>query len=190
MGILLKEHFNRWYSLKSYYISVTLLDLPISVKTKHREKKKSLKRALFFRLAISTLLTVYLFQFIGTTIFTVLIYTITSQPFELSRFSMFLAISIIVTIVGQSIGLMVGAWFNVVVSTFVYISSNLKFVRCVERAFSHKNTYTVTLESSDDLTKFDFPMFVFCFYFCFFFLFHFFFLKRMVLFWRRLSPYQ
>lgn len=31
MGILLKEHFNRWYSLKSYYISVTLLDLPISV---------------------------------------------------------------------------------------------------------------------------------------------------------------
>lgn len=31
MSILLKEHFNRWYSLKAYYTSITLLDLPISV---------------------------------------------------------------------------------------------------------------------------------------------------------------
>ncbi|XP_031640929.1 ATP-binding cassette sub-family G member 1 [Contarinia nasturtii] len=87
MGILLKEHFNRWYSLKSYYLSVTLLDLPISL--------------------------------FGTSIFTILIYTITSQPYELCRFAMFLAISIIVTIVGQSIGLMVGSWFNVVNGTFL-----------------------------------------------------------------------
>lgn len=31
MSILLKEHFNRWYSLKAYYISITLMDLPISI---------------------------------------------------------------------------------------------------------------------------------------------------------------
>lgn len=31
MSILLKEHFNRWYSLKAYYTSITLIDLPISV---------------------------------------------------------------------------------------------------------------------------------------------------------------
>ena len=31
LTILIKEHFNRWYSLKAYYTSVTLLDLPISV---------------------------------------------------------------------------------------------------------------------------------------------------------------
>lgn len=31
MSILLKEHFNRWYSLKMYYTSVTILDIPISV---------------------------------------------------------------------------------------------------------------------------------------------------------------
>lgn len=30
MSILIKEHFNRWYSLRSYYISVTLIDIPIS----------------------------------------------------------------------------------------------------------------------------------------------------------------
>lgn len=56
------------------------------------------------------------FQFIGCLIFSVLIYTITGQPFELFRFNMFFAISLFVTIVGQSIGLMVGAWFDVVVS--------------------------------------------------------------------------
>lgn len=31
MSILLKEHFNRWYSLKAYYMHVSILDFPISV---------------------------------------------------------------------------------------------------------------------------------------------------------------
>ncbi|KAJ8922550.1 hypothetical protein NQ315_007580 [Exocentrus adspersus] len=31
MSILIKEHFNRWYSLKMYYTSVTLVDIPLSV---------------------------------------------------------------------------------------------------------------------------------------------------------------
>lgn len=31
MSILIKEHFNRWYSLKMYYLSITIVDLPISV---------------------------------------------------------------------------------------------------------------------------------------------------------------
>lgn len=69
------------------------------------------------------ILCVCVLQFIGTGIFTVIIYAITSQPFELDRFCMFLAISILVTIVGQSIGLMVGAWFDVVVSDDQYKSN-------------------------------------------------------------------
>jgi hypothetical protein len=32
MSILIKEHFNRWYSLKMYYASVTLIDIPVSVR--------------------------------------------------------------------------------------------------------------------------------------------------------------
>ncbi|GLV37364.1 uncharacterized protein CBL_10669 [Carabus blaptoides fortunei] len=31
MSILIKEHFNRWYSLRTYYAAVTLVDIPISV---------------------------------------------------------------------------------------------------------------------------------------------------------------
>lgn len=31
MSILLKEHFNRWYSLKAFYIALTVIDIPISI---------------------------------------------------------------------------------------------------------------------------------------------------------------
>uniref|UniRef100_A0A8D8FWV4 ATP-binding cassette sub-family G member 4 n=1 Tax=Culex pipiens TaxID=7175 RepID=A0A8D8FWV4_CULPI len=84
MGVLLKEHFNRWYSLKSYYISVNLIDLPLS---------------LFCCL-----------------LFTCIIYFMSGQPMELFRFGMFFTISFLIVLIAQSIGLTIGAWFNVVVS--------------------------------------------------------------------------
>ncbi|KMQ92948.1 atp-binding cassette sub-family g member 4 [Lasius niger] len=31
MSILVKEHFNRWYSLKAFYTAITLIDVPISI---------------------------------------------------------------------------------------------------------------------------------------------------------------
>ncbi|XP_053970290.1 ATP-binding cassette sub-family G member 4 [Hylaeus volcanicus] len=31
MNILLKEHFNRWYSLKAFYTALTVVDLPITI---------------------------------------------------------------------------------------------------------------------------------------------------------------
>ncbi|XP_045768108.1 ATP-binding cassette subfamily G member 4 [Maniola jurtina] len=87
MSILLKEHFNRWYSLGSYYISITIVDLPISI--------------------------------VSCAIFSVIVYTMSAQPLDIARFSMFFAISLYTVLVAQSFGLMIGAVFNVVNGTFL-----------------------------------------------------------------------
>lgn len=87
MTILCKEHFNRWYSLGSYYISITLVDLPISI--------------------------------VSCAVFSVIVYTMSSQPLDIVRFSMFFAISLYTVLVAQSFGLMIGAAFNVVNGTFL-----------------------------------------------------------------------
>ncbi|XP_033331885.1 ATP-binding cassette sub-family G member 4 [Megalopta genalis] len=87
MSILLKEHFNRWYSLKAFYTSLTLIDLPLSV--------------------------------FCCLIFTVIVYFLTSQPLEITRFSMFFAISLLIAFIGQGTGLMIGAVFDVVNGTFL-----------------------------------------------------------------------
>lgn len=87
MNILLKEHFNRWYSLKAFYTAVNVIDIPLSV--------------------------------FCCLIFSGIVYLMTSQLLELSRFMMFFAISLLVAFTGQGIGLMIGAVFNVVNGTFV-----------------------------------------------------------------------
>lgn len=87
MSILSKEHFNRWYSLGSYYISITIVDLPVSI--------------------------------VGCAVFSVIVYTMSSQPLDIVRFSMFFAISLYTVLVAQSFGLMIGAVFSVVNGTFL-----------------------------------------------------------------------
>lgn len=34
MPVLLKENFNRWYSLRSYYLAITISDIPFQVSLK------------------------------------------------------------------------------------------------------------------------------------------------------------
>lgn len=87
MNILLKEHFNKWYSLKAFYTAITIVDLPVSI--------------------TSCLL------------FTLITYLVTSQPLEMSRFLMFFAISLLVVLISQGTGLMIGAVCNVIVSMFL-----------------------------------------------------------------------
>uniref|UniRef100_A0AAG5D8G3 ABC transporter domain-containing protein n=1 Tax=Anopheles atroparvus TaxID=41427 RepID=A0AAG5D8G3_ANOAO len=87
MGVILKEHFNRWYTLKCYYLSVTIIDLPLSIFC-----------CLFF---------------------TVIIYLMSGQPMEWFRFGMFFTISLLIVLIAQSLGLTIGAWFNVVNGTFL-----------------------------------------------------------------------
>ncbi|XP_026315469.1 ATP-binding cassette sub-family G member 4 [Hyposmocoma kahamanoa] len=87
MSVLSKEHFNRWYSLGSYYISITIVDLPVSI--------------------------------VSCFIFSVIIYVMSGQPLDITRFLMFFAISLYTVLVAQSVGLMIGAAFNVVNGTFL-----------------------------------------------------------------------
>ncbi|KYN05399.1 PREDICTED: ATP-binding cassette sub-family G member 4 [Cyphomyrmex costatus] len=87
MSILLKEHFNRWYSLKAFYTAITLIDVPISI--------------------------------ICCIFFSIIVYLMSAQPWEIIRFSMFLSISLLIMFIGQGTGLMIGAVFNVVNGTFV-----------------------------------------------------------------------
>uniref|UniRef100_A0A336M1M3 CSON010477 protein n=1 Tax=Culicoides sonorensis TaxID=179676 RepID=A0A336M1M3_CULSO len=87
MSIIIKEHFNRWYSLKMYYTAVTLIDLPISI--------------------------------LCTFIFSIIIYWMSAQPMEQDRFIMFYVICQLVVFVASAIGLVIGAWFDVVNGTFL-----------------------------------------------------------------------
>ncbi|XP_012271229.1 ATP-binding cassette sub-family G member 4 isoform X2 [Orussus abietinus] len=81
MPVLLKENFNRWYSLKSYYMAITVSDIP--------------------------------FQAIFCMIYVVIVYFLTSQPTEMSRFTMFTSACLLISFVAQSVGLVVGAAMNV-----------------------------------------------------------------------------
>lgn len=56
------------------------------------------------------------FQIISCFIFSVIIYIMSGQPLDIIRFLMFFAISLYIVLVAQSVGLMIGAAFNVVVS--------------------------------------------------------------------------
>lgn len=81
MPVLVKENFNRWYSLRSYYLAITLSDIP--------------------------------FQAVFCVIYVTIVYFLTAQPCELSRFSMFLGACLLISFVAQSVGLVVGAAMNV-----------------------------------------------------------------------------
>jgi len=81
MPVLIKENFNRWYSLRSYYLAITVSDIP--------------------------------FQAIFCILYVTIVYFLTSQPPELSRFAMFLGACLLISFVAQSVGLVVGAAMNV-----------------------------------------------------------------------------
>ena len=55
-------------------------------------------------------------QVLGCLLFSVIVYFISGQPSDMSRFNMFFVISLLIVYVAMSFGLMIGAIFDVVVS--------------------------------------------------------------------------
>jgi ABC-type multidrug transport system permease subunit len=83
---ILKENFNRWYTVKAYFLSTMIIDLPIST--------------------------------VSSFLFSLIIYLLTGWPLELQRFMVFFVISLLIVLVSQTVGLIIGSCFNVIVSSF------------------------------------------------------------------------
>ncbi|XP_044748563.1 ATP-binding cassette sub-family G member 1-like [Coccinella septempunctata] len=82
LPIISKEYFNKWYSLKSYFLAVTLADVPIQV--------------------------------IATLLYSSITYILTKQPTdEPYRIAFFMFMCVLVSLVAQSFGLLIGASMNV-----------------------------------------------------------------------------
>lgn len=109
MPVLLKENFNRWYSLKSYYLAITLSDIPFQV----RFIGKRYKRNVHIRCTTNKWLFSRSFQTVFCILYVSVIYFLTSQPADVTRFFMFLGTCLLISFVAQSVGLVVGAAMNV-----------------------------------------------------------------------------
>lgn len=93
-------------------------------------------------LYIHHLFKIYYFQILCSFIFSSVIYTMTAQPFELTRFTMFFATSTLVVFVAQGFGLMIGAYFDIIVSMLVNleIHSKIQLRKSVPGALFHYNS--------------------------------------------------
>ena len=92
LPVITREHFNRWYKLRSYYIVNKLADLPVQV--------------------------------LATATFTLVVYHMTGQIPELSRVGLFVMMCIIVSLVAQTIGLIVGTSLNMQVCSSISLFSS------------------------------------------------------------------
>ncbi|XP_034941510.1 uncharacterized ABC transporter ATP-binding protein/permease YOL075C-like [Chelonus insularis] len=80
LPIISREHFNRWYKLRSFYIANKLADLPIQV--------------------------------VAVSIYTLIVYLMTGQILEGKRFILLSIACVVVSLVAQIIGVIVGTGLN------------------------------------------------------------------------------
>ncbi len=104
MAVLMREHLNYWYSLKAYYLAKTVADLPFQV--------SSLKFHIFYKL-FKLILIFFLLQLVFPTVYVIIVYFMSDQPHDPMRFFMFLTMSIMTSLVAQSLGLVIGAAMDI-----------------------------------------------------------------------------
>ncbi|KAG5880493.1 hypothetical protein JTB14_035204 [Gonioctena quinquepunctata] len=104
-----REYFNRWYSLKAYFVAVTLVNIPLLV--------------------------------FNTVMFSCIVYFLTDQPWEYSRFSWYIAISLAVALCSQGLGYAVGATFNNLFGSIVAPSLIAILLAFAVYGMGYRNTY-------------------------------------------------
>ncbi|XP_011498995.1 PREDICTED: ATP-binding cassette sub-family G member 4-like [Ceratosolen solmsi marchali] len=81
LPILIREHFNRWYKLRSFYMANKLADLPVQVA--------------------------------ATSTYALVVYQMSGQIPELNRLGLFVMMCVLVSLVAQTIGMILGTSLNV-----------------------------------------------------------------------------
>lgn len=109
LEIVRKETFNNWYKARTYFLANTLTTTPIHVSVLWQF---SLIGLWLWLLEWDSHLN---FQIIFATIYSTIIYFLTDQPMELNRYSRFTLAYILLTIVADGLGLLLGAIANPIV---------------------------------------------------------------------------
>lgn len=100
MAVLMREHLNYWYSLKAYYLAKTVADLPFQV---------CVHLFSYFYQQLKCHDLIVSIQIVFPTVYVVIVYFMSDQPCEPMRFFMFLTMSVMTSLVAQSLGLVIGA---------------------------------------------------------------------------------
>lgn len=128
--MFVREHLNYWYSLKSFYLAKTVADLPFQVPEREFSELCS-NSASRIRASRSFAVLPWLDhvctlcprarllppQLAFSVVYVCIVYWMTAQPMEASRFFMVLAMCLLTSLVAQSLGLLIGAGMSVEVGT-------------------------------------------------------------------------
>lgn len=115
--VLKREHFNGWYTLFPYMISILLVEIPFQVRLHNNNNNNN-----DFTVAVSldsvvNFETGNIFpQILCCLIYLVPSYVMTGQPLDLMRFSYFTIFAIVTSLTSQSTGFLYGATLPVKVS--------------------------------------------------------------------------
>lgn len=110
MPVIRREYFNRWYSLKAYFFASSIADIPCHVSTNEMgiyDEMNQLSDAVIFGACL---------QVTCVTVFMTIIFWLTNQPFEWFRFGMSVFVIILVSLIFQDYGIMMGTLLDMQVN--------------------------------------------------------------------------
>ncbi len=106
MSVFIREHLNYWYSLKAYYLAKTMADVPFQVTFEWLSTQWFGHAYSIFQSSDTTKSPL---QVLCPIMYCSIVYWMTEQPPEASRYLLFMALSTSTALVAQSLGLLIGA---------------------------------------------------------------------------------